>query len=120
MKLTELKCHNCGAPLIQLPITQSGRERYKCEHCGSQYVGEFVNGIIVYKEILPPSCKTYASARIIRDDYPIPESYIEKDLINSFYDAIKENVLIEKEKDWYTGDWKYTARLRIVPVNYKY
>lgn len=118
--MIELKCHNCGAPLIKLPLTRTNKEEYKCEYCGSRYEGEYINNTIVYREILPPQCKTYASARIIRDDYPVPESYIENDLINSFYDAIKENVLIEKEKDWYTGGWKYIAHLRIIPGNCKY
>lgn len=125
--MIELKCHNCGAPLTKLPLTRTNKEEYKCEYCGSRYEGEYINNTIVYREILPSQCKTYASQEripqfeydLLKDDAKFQE-IIQDRLAYSFLNIIKENLIIEEERDYCTGDYIQRAQLRIVPFNFKF
>lgn len=119
--MIELKCKNCGAPLVK-----NGYETYKCEYCGSMYKEEIRNGQIVYIEIVPPGCRTYGAQQIIDFEafhyYPkeILEKEITNNIIRSFDEAIKENIRITERRDPYTNRMVYEGKLRIVPYDYTY
>lgn len=125
--MEELKCHNCGAPLV----STEQHHIYKCEYCGSMYKVETqkINGLdygVRYERIKEPGAQTIVTECAI-SPYELeqfPEEYTSQYAVNrikeQLVDSLTDYLKLDIHYDPYHNYQIIRGQLRVVPPDFRF
>lgn len=123
--MRELKCHNCGGPLVR-DGTSLYLIRYKCEYCGSVYTEKNESGFISYIQVEAPQAqKLVAEARVDRDIIHMAgEDYASKYAINDIKQKLVESLAdymkLDIREDPYRQAMIIRGEVRVLPPDFRF
>ena len=121
MKLAELKCTNCGAPL-----RNAGNDEYRCEHCGALYKVEGNPYDYRVIAIEHPHVHTLRSQVRIDEDDAIRygEEYVARRAVDAMRHSMVEQLTdflrLDKTHDPFTNSIMIRGTIRVVEPSFRF
>ena len=119
--MKELKCKNCGAPLVR-----SGWHGYKCEHCGAVYCEEEYRGevqlLCVHDARAVPLCVEIEVPFTARDYMPSEDisKYTISELTHKLAEGLAAYMQLDAREDPCRMATIVRGTVRVIPPDHRF